>query len=156
MKISLLKILCRLCLQVIIREAVGRGGGTASLPCPIINAPNRNETGIPALTRQDRPIEIVSLYIPFRFVCTEDRAQWFPVVGNMSQTCFQVLSGEFSETRWCLFPLWKLYFKNCYPKIWTKACSNEKKNTYVASVFPVRIEPGTLRVWSQWRTSAPA
>ena len=66
------------------REAVGRRGGSGSLPCPIINAPNRNEAGIPALTRQDRPIEIVSLYIPFWFVCTEDRAQWFPVVRNMS------------------------------------------------------------------------
>ena len=31
----------------------------------IINAPNRNEAGIPALTRQDRPTEIVSLYFPF-------------------------------------------------------------------------------------------
>ena len=47
------------------REAVGRVGGTTSLPCPIINAPNRNEAGIPALNLQDRPIEIVSLF--FRF-----------------------------------------------------------------------------------------
>ena len=50
------------------REAVGRGGETTSLPCPIINAPNRNEAGIPALTHQDKPIEIVSLYIPFQLL----------------------------------------------------------------------------------------
>ena len=86
------------------REAVGMGGGTASLLCPIINAPNRKEAGIPALTYQDRPIEIVSPYIPFWFVCTEDRVQWFPVVRNMSQNCFQVLNGKFQETRWCTFP----------------------------------------------------
>ena len=47
-------------------------GGAASVPCPIINAPNRNEAGIPGLTRQDRPTEIIPLYIPFSFVCTED------------------------------------------------------------------------------------
>ena len=79
------------------------GRWAASLPCPVINAPNRNEAGIPALTHQDRPIEIVSLYVPFWFVCTEDRAQWFPVVRNMSQNCFQVLNGKFQETRWCKF-----------------------------------------------------
>ena len=39
--------------------AVSRGGGTASLPCPIINAPNRNEAALPALTCQDCPIEVM-------------------------------------------------------------------------------------------------
>ena len=77
---------------------MGRGGETASLPCPIINAPDRNEAGIPALTLQDRSIEIVSLYIPFWFVCTKDRAQWFPVVRNILQNCFQVLNGKFQKT----------------------------------------------------------
>ena len=71
---------------------------SVSLPCPIINALNRNEAGIPALTRQDWPIEILSLYVPFWFVCTEDQAQWFPGKGNMSQSCFQVLNGKFQET----------------------------------------------------------
>ena len=47
------------------REAVGLGGGTASLPRPIKNAPNPNDAGIPTLTCEDGPIEIVSLYVPF-------------------------------------------------------------------------------------------
>ena len=79
-----------------IREAVGRGG-IASLPCPIINAPNRNKAGIPSFKRQDRPIEIVSLYVPFWLVCTEDRAQRFPVARNMSQNCFQVRTANFKK-----------------------------------------------------------
>ena len=77
---------------------VSRGGGIVSLPCSVINAPSRNEARIPALICQDRPIEIVSLYVRFWFVNTEDRAQWFPAVENMSPTRFQVLNGEFSET----------------------------------------------------------
>ena len=40
------------------RETVGRKGDTANLPCLIINALNRNEAGIPVLTRLDRPTEI--------------------------------------------------------------------------------------------------
>ena len=72
--------------------------------CPIINAQNRNEARIPVFTRQGRPTEIVSLYVHFLFVYAEDRAQWPPVVRNMSQRCFQLLKGEFSEARWCIFP----------------------------------------------------
>ena len=77
-------------------EAVGRGGGSASLPCLIINAPNRNEAGIPVLTRQDRPIEIVSLYIPLWFVCTEDRAHCLPIVRNMSEL-FSIFERQISR-----------------------------------------------------------
>ena len=33
--------------------------------CPIINAQNRSEARIPVFTRQGRPTEIVSLYVPF-------------------------------------------------------------------------------------------
>ena len=45
------------------REVVGRGGGTSSLPCLIVNAPNRNEAGIPALTHQDRPIAVYTVLV---------------------------------------------------------------------------------------------
>ena len=50
------------------------------------------------------------LHIQFWFVCTEDRAQWFPEVRNMSQNHFQVLNGKFQETWWCIFPEWKMVF----------------------------------------------
>ena len=51
-----------------------------SLPCPIINAQNRNEAGIPALTRQDRPIEIVSLQPRFQgCIKTTLSFGWFTV-----------------------------------------------------------------------------
>ena len=53
---------------------------------------------IPELTRQDMSIEIVSLYIPFWFMCIEDRAQCSEKEEE-ERTCFQVLNGEFSETR---------------------------------------------------------
>ena len=68
--------------------------GSPVLPCPIINAQNRNEARIPVFTRQGRPTEIVSLYVHFLFVFTEDRAQWPPVVRNMSQRCFQLSSSK--------------------------------------------------------------
>ena len=45
---------------------------------------------------------------PLKLYYTEDRAQWPPVVRNMSQRCFQLLKGEFSEARWCIFPEGKL------------------------------------------------
>ena len=48
------------CFQI--REALGRGDGTTSLPCPIINAPNRNEAGIPALTHQNVHTVLVRVY----------------------------------------------------------------------------------------------
>ena len=77
--------------------------GSPVLLYPIINAQNRNEARIPVFTRQGRPTEIVSLYAHFWFVYTEDRAHWHPVIRNMSQRYFQLLKGEFSEARWCIF-----------------------------------------------------
>ena len=72
--------------------------GSPVFLCPIINAQNRNEAKIPVFTRQGRPTEIVSLYVHFLFVFTEDRAQWPPVVRNMSQRCFQLSSSKEYDT----------------------------------------------------------
>ena len=65
-------------LTLITRETLSRRDGTTSVSHPIINVPNRNEVGVPALTRQDRPTETALLNVPFWFLCAEDRAQWPP------------------------------------------------------------------------------
>ena len=74
---------------------MSRRDGTTSLSHPIINTPNRKMVGVPALTHQDRPTETALPYVPFWFLYAEDRAQWPPVLRNMSQSCmFSSLSFE--------------------------------------------------------------
>ena len=88
------------------REAVSRGGGTASLPCPIINAPNRNEGGIPALTHQDRPIEILNLITVYTVLVRVYRRSSAMVSSSKEYVTelFSSLEWQISRNSVCIFP----------------------------------------------------
>ena len=85
-------------LTLITREAVSRRDETTSLSHPIINAPDRNEVGVPALTRQDRPTETLLLHVPFGSCVLKIERNGLQHKGVCHRAvCFQVLKTNFQK-----------------------------------------------------------
>ena len=77
---------------------MSRRDETTSLSHPIINAPNRNEVGVPALTHQDRPTETVLLHVPFGSCVLKIERNGLQYKGICHRAvCFQVLKTNFQK-----------------------------------------------------------
>ena len=111
----------------------GSRRGTVSLPCPIMNAPNRNEAGIPELTHQDTGHwNRITVYTALVCVYRISNAMAFSSKEYVTElfSSFERKISRKSVVHICWVKaafLWLPYFKNCYPKIWSRKIQNWKK-----------------------------